>query len=340
MRTLLAALFGIAAALAHGVAQEVQITVPGNDGIVIGNSIAIQGTAIGGAGPVRVKLGPNSIDAPVAGGAWKVDALAVPSGLNNIEATFAGKTARVSLTKGASISARPRQKVRFVWNAGVDEVIKQTASGTLDATLTPAQLTTFAAAVRARAVAGFLRAYGNVDIELTETAGPDVHTISLLTNSGSIFGQSPFDFGNVVAGQTSQVWVGTYRDDMVERFVEWGPMKKNDPLGTRIIDVGESLARTSAHEFGHSLGMVGSGLPAEGGWMLGCDGGHSCDQVDDGFPPANRFDQGFHIMDPGGKTLNNARLAEAAPNQRTTPRKPAVFCNFDASYLSIIHHKQ
>jgi len=41
-------------------------------------------------------------------------------------------------------------------------------------------------------------------------------------------------------------------------------------------------------------------------------------------------------MDPGGKTLNHYRLAEAAPNTRGT-RTPSVFTAFDRSYLAVIH---
>jgi len=43
---------------------------------------------------------------------------------------------------------------------------------------------------------------------------------------------------------------------MTDRISEWGPMQKSDPVAVRIEDVGQALGRTSAHELGHSLGLV------------------------------------------------------------------------------------
>jgi hypothetical protein len=256
--------------------------------------------------------------------------------------------AHILATKGKDISKRPRQKVRFVWGAGVDAELDQIAAKTLNAALTPQQQAAFRLGVRTQTVVAFVRAYSDIDVEIVESDKdqPDVHTVQMMPNSGEIFGQSLYDCGNVDPHQNSEIWVGTYRSEMVDSFNSgtvtssgWGPMAKTDSWQVRMVDVGEALGRTSAHETGHSLGLVGSisGQPCD--WMRGCDGGHNCDQVDFDYPLARRFNNGWFVMDPGGKTKNNARLAEPSPTGRAVIRTPATFNAFNRSYFSIVHPK-
>ena len=70
--------------------------------------------------------------------------------------------------------------------------------------------------------------------------------------------------------------------------------------------------------------------------MRGCDGGHNCDVVDTTNPLAHRFDSGRFILDPGGKTLNHVRIAEASALVRGASRSPAVFNRFNRSYFAIV----
>jgi hypothetical protein len=268
-----------------------------------------------------------------------VASLQLNVGANVIEVGTADKTASVLVVRGSdNVARRPQQKVRFLWNEGVDEEIKKIAKLSLSAQLTDSELANFADAVKSRTVELFLGRYkGVADIAIVGAGDDDVHTISMMDVDDALFGQSPFDCGNLVARQTSEVHVGTYRRQMTANFDEWGPMQRSDPAAVRIEDVAQALGRTSAHEFGHSLGLVGGSGDRVCKWMDGCDGGHNCDALDARNPLADRFKDGWHIMDPGGKTENNARLAEPSPTRRSTPRRPAIFEPFSASYLKIIH---
>lgn len=265
----------LAALVALGRTEEITITSPVNDSIVTESTARIIGTTTGGAnsgGNVQVRIGQNTATALIANGKWEVPSIAIPNGLGIVEASFQGAIAKIAITRGRGLAAKPRQKVRFLWNTGVEGVLREIATGTLDATLTETQLATFADAVKSRAISAFLVAYQGINIEFVDPDGPDVHTISVLTNSGQIYGQSPLDFSNNTPKQTSEIWLGTYRDLMIgDHIQDWAPMQRSDSLAMRIIDIGEAMGRTCAHEFGHSLGLVGSGPAATGGWMLGCD---------------------------------------------------------------------
>jgi hypothetical protein len=161
--------------------------------------------------------------------------------------------------------------------------------------------------------------------------------------SDTLFGSSPFDCGSKTPRQTSEIHVGTYRSQMTKvndpaGFISgWGPMKRSDTIEARTEDAAQALGRTSSHEFGHSLGLTGGPTDSACQWMDGCDGGHNCDTFDANHPRADRFESGWHIMDPGGKTLNNTRISEPNSLQRTSTRKSPVFEAFSASYLRTVH---
>ena len=233
----------------------------------------------------------------------------------------------IVLTRGRPLISKPSQRVRLVWNATVDHKLKRLAQETLAIDLPEESLEIFPEVIRQQVPSVLERAFDGVaSIEWVEDDGDDVHSIHFLEFNGSIFGRSPADCGNRVAKQRSEIWVGTYREVMVDGIdipsgpLSWRPMDPDDDLSQRIDDVSEALGRTAAHELSHSLGLVGSSGTCS--WMRGCDDGHNCDQFDLDFDAADRFDRGRYIMDPGEKTTNHARLAEPNPNGRAAIRPP------------------
>ncbi len=321
------------------VCAEVKIDAPANDRLTMSSAINVAGSASPDGESVEVSVGgAPPLTASVAGGRWSIDNLNLVVGVNSIEARIQDKSDTVMVIRGGdNVEKRPPQKVFFLWNDGVDQELKKLAQGSLDAQLSESQLDTFVSRAKARAVEVFSAAYKSTDVQVVPAAGPDVHTISMMSIEDTLFGQSPPDCGNKKLKEISEVHVGTYRREMVKRFKDWGPMLKSDALPVRIEDVGQALGRTSAHEIGHSLGLVGGAGDTKCVWMDGCDDGHNCDSFDDTNALANRFDDGWHIMDPGGKTMHNARLAEPDADQRAAQRVPSNFEAFGASYLSVLH---
>jgi hypothetical protein len=99
-------------------------------------------------------------------------------------------------------------------------------------------------------------------------------------------------------------------------------------------DVAQALARTAAHELGHILGLVGESRDQVCRWMDGCEEHHTCPTLVDRGYETKRFDYGRHIMDPGGESLHNARIAEQVASQRSKPRVPATFDSLSMYYLA------
>lgn len=327
-------------ALAHTAqCADVKIEAPANDRVTMSSAINVEGSGAPDGASVEVSVGGAApLTAAVSGGRWSIDGLNLAVGVNLIEARIADKADTVIIVRGGdAIERRPPQKIRFLWNAAVDEELKKLAKGSLDAQISEADLGAFVSSVKTRAVEIFSAAYNLTDVRVVPDDGPDVHTISMLSIDDTLFGQSPFDCGNRKLKQTSKVHVGTYRRSMTDRFERWRPMRKSDALAVRIEDVAQALGRTSAHELGHSLGLVGGDGDSQCVWMDGCDSGHNCGSFDDLNARADRFDGGWHIMDPGGKTKDNARLAEPDPDQRSPARVPSKFEGFGASYLNIVH---
>jgi hypothetical protein len=341
-RGTLCALF-LASSLVGAAAEEVAITSP-KDELTLATSIVVEGTGDPDGATVKVKSGRFTAVAKVVAGRWSVPRVPLEIGLNTIEATIGEASAAAIAVRGNRIERRPTQFVRFIWSSEAESELKEIARKTLTTPLTEAQLGDFVANVKRRTVEVLERAYAGIaDVKVVEKSVPNTHTISVLDLSPDgrdLFGSSRGDCGNADLSQVTRVFAGQYRKSMTKHFDRWGPMRKDDPPEVRIEDLGQALGRTSAHELGHSLGLVRELNTQTVGvctWMNGCDGSHNCAAFDLDHPAANRFNDGWHIMDPGGTTLNNARLGEPSPNRRAASRTPAWFEPFSASYLRIIH---
>lgn len=323
-------------------AADVRILSPANDELVFDATIEVRGAASTDStdgGTVTLTVGETSFSATVQNGQWRVPNVALPSGLSILEAKVSNASNRVLVVRaGAALGPRPQQLTRFRWNAGVDDELRLIASGTLSSHFNDTQLQDFIDTIKRRVPEILVERYSGVaNVKLVGDEGPETHTIEMLSASNTLFGDSPPDCGSQIAGQTTRVFVGTYRDSMVTDFDLWGPMKKSDSLELRAEDVSHALGRTAVHELAHSLGLVGGGAADPCSWLDGCDLGHNCERFDDVHPEADRFDSGRYIMDPGPKTLNRTRLAELNSNARTSRRIPSHFNAFNKSYLRLVH---
>jgi len=329
-------------------AEEVKILSPSNDTIFLTDEMVISGTFKGGPAKFTLTVSdPEHPELPSSGvevsacpsGYWQGKIGKAKTGRILIVVKFGNAADSILLTRGSNIGRRHQQKVCFSWDAGADRELEKIANNTINRKLPQQVLTQFIQGVHDHTVLVFARAYASFDIEIVDSPGVDVHNIIMIKNASDVFGQTRFDCGNRDLEKTSEIWVGSYRLSMEgSRFERWGPMASTDSWRERMIDLGEAIGRTCAHELGHGLGLVGPSEDAQCGWMLGCDDGHNWDRIDRECPPAQRFHSGWCIMDPNGKSLNNARIAEPRPNQRST-RQPAAFNAFNRSYIHYIHPK-
>lgn len=326
----------------HAFADDVKIVDPENDAISAATTVTIRGTAVGnGTGPLTVTVRVGSaapLIVPVAAGVWQTD-INLANGTQIIEATLGSSSHDIVMTRIATpLIARPQQKLFIRWNAGVDDEIKKVAAGTLTPMPASAAQTQFASDVKTRVRDLIVeRFHGVANVKMVNPLVADAHVIDMLPIADNLFGQSPYDCGNAVSGERSEIHVGTYRALMINDLTNqdrtgWGPMAKTDSIATRVEDLSQAIARTAVHETTHSLGLVGESNCA---WMQGCDGGHNCDAFDHSLV-SKRFDDGWFIMDPGGKTLNNARIAEPSTSGRAAMRQPAIFNSFDRSYFKFV----
>jgi hypothetical protein len=172
------------------------------------------------------------------------------------------------------------------------------------------------------------------------------------------------DFNNRNKTQIARVFVGNFKQVMVDQNQLLGATAAlaTDSLQQRAEQVSNALGRTAVHEVAHTLGLVSQGnlvtelavsqgidpglaqfiaallgIPNPLPELQGCRQAHNCPTVDANNPLADRFGDGFFIMDPGELVPLFARIGFAAPNSRAQ-RLPR-FNNFNASYLRIIHPK-
>jgi hypothetical protein len=322
--------------------SELTIERPANDSIVATPTVDLEGTLVStGGGPTAVTvivLGGRTVQAQVSGDRWAATGVPLAGTAQRIAVRSQGVTRELLVTRAEGVAPRPRQRIRIEWALGCDAELERIARETLDAALLDAEVATFVSGVKTRFTLLLLERYAELDLELTASpAGADVHTIRMLPVAPGAFGHSPYDCGNRQLVQQSDVYVGYFRDSMVGDFPVWVPMSRQDPLEVRMEDVAQAMARTAAHELGHSLGLVGRRAGPQCAWMEGCQGGHNCPDLDASRPLADRFDDGRFVMDPGFETEFYSRIAEWFPDERGSSRAPSEFNAFSRSYLSLIH---
>ena len=327
-------------------AAELTIDKPLGDTVVTAPKIQFEGGGMPNGAIVTVSVNGKSFKGLVVNRRWSVPDVELAVGASRAKVVIGDKTQEILVTLGADgIAPRSPQLVYFNWTSGAEEQLKALASQSLAPSPGVGDLAGFVGKVKQRVPQIFSAIYEKVaNVRVVSANGPNVHEIQMMPADDSLLGLTLQDCGNAKPKQTSEIHVGTLRNHMSGRndpngfIVGWGPMKRSDSLDTRVEDVSQALGRTAAHEMGHALGLVGQ---KEGEttcvWMNGCGGDHNCEAFDHAhWGLANRYQFGWHVMDDGLNTLNNARLAERNARQRTA-RNPAAFEPFGASYLRIIH---
>jgi hypothetical protein len=274
---------------------------------------------------------------------WTYNSVALNNGVN----LLSGSTFRVSggffvfgtipqfiYEKKTDLASQGQQKVFLDWSdAGIDDQIKAIAVHTLTGPLSAADQNAFVAGVKDKVASFFTSAYSGQNVVLVAADGPDVHRVFYHgEDSCDLYGSSPLDYKNLNKHQVSNVYIGSFKCTVVDddELLTSTPALLSDTMATRIADIGIFIGRTTAHEVGHSLGLV-----AEGDTLLhGCEGGHNCEAYDNA-NPADRFDIGHHIMDPGPKSELFARIGQA--NATTRQSQTPIFEAYGKSYLEIIH---
>jgi hypothetical protein len=327
-------LFATAAAKA-----DLTITDPRHDALQTDPTITVRGTSDSDE-PVEVSIGQDAVTVDVVNGKWSAD-LTLFAGLNAVTASSGGEEQVVLVTFAADmmfIESRS-QTVLLRWSDAATEELKKIAVGTRQATLTPQQQNTFANSVKDRTRAFIAEDFSRFAVEIVETDEErtvDTHEISFVSQALPLtYGLSPHDCLNNLPQEKSKVYVGTFRDEMVNEFAQWAPMRKSDSIDERIDDVAYALARTASHELGHSLGLVTNKSTSSCGWMGGCQLHHSCESEPHAL--AQRFAHGRYIMDRGDLAKGYARIAEAKPQERSLDRMPAIFNTMNSDYLLELH---
>lgn len=319
-----------------GGGTSLTVNRPTPDAVVTGAAVTISGTSA--ATSVTLQSGTALSSVAVIDNRWSFAAVPIAPGLNTLTISDGNEPLTVFITRGTGIAARPQQKVRFVWEEGSDDVLRGIASGTLDRQLDDLSLDRFVRDVKTLTAEVFSRAYdGIADIRLVPDDADDVHTVRFLAIDEDVFGLTLTDCGNADLHGHTRVFVGTYRRLLVGHLDQWPPMAAGDEMDVRIRDMAEALGRTAAHEVGHGVGLVVDDGQSPCNWMNGCSLNHSCATFQSLHPGIRRFANGGFIMDAGDETMNHARLAEPGEDGRAQRRRPSVFCDFDRSYLGVIH---
>ena len=335
------ATLGLLLLLSTATTAFAQLTIqePRNDSLTSESMISVGGTGASNA-VVRVRVGNKpAVSAEVDGPLWSANVV-LADGLNEVIVTSGQKTETVLVTRATMFVEPKRQKVFLRWSAAATEKVKEIAVGTRTATLTPQNQVVFANSVKQRTRAIIAQNFSQFGIDIVDAVAEgdeETHTIDFLPDAWSkTYGNSPHDCLNSKPKQTSNVYVGTFRNEMVNHFDDWKPMAKSDPIERRIFDVAHALARTASHELGHSLGLVTPDGPSTCAWMLGCDSNHTC-QNPLSLPLARRFADGRYIMDAGNLAKEFTRIGEKNAQARVTPRVPATFNAMNTNYLLLIH---
>jgi hypothetical protein len=322
-------------------AQGLRITDPHTDALST-RPLTVRGTAPVGTRAVEISIGEHTTTVSVEDGKWTVK-LEPGVGTHLVEVRVNDRVDRILVTIAPQIFApRKRQNVRIAWTPGAERQLADIADKTLatlsrDPKARQMQIEAFVIGAKHRVTAILVGVYKGLAIDFDSVPpGAEQHKIIMLESSSSmIFGQSQYDCENAKYADESEVWVGSIRKSMVNQFVKWSPMSRDDALPTRIDDVAHVIARTAAHELGHSLGLVGSDGACS--WMGGCEGNHNCESFDAKYSGlAKRFGGGRFIMDSGEQTPHGLRLGEPLSRVRSVAREPAELNGFDRSYLGLV----
>lgn len=328
------------------------VTSPTIDTIVTTSPIKVEGniSEFNAAGSFvanhdgNVRLNVNGINLPsvtTVSKAWKYDRVNLNIGVNRIRGTteragpVTGVIPEFIIERKTDLSSRGEQKVYFDWSdAGIDTMLKNMATHTLEPDPGAADLNSFVTQVKSGVENFVKKAYTGITITVVAASGAEVHTIKFYGNSYNrcgLYGVSDADYKNATKQQTSSIYIKAFECKVADdnALLTSTPAKTTDTMATRVTDIATFIGRTAAHEFGHSLGLV-----AESALLHGCDGWHNCDAYDTA-NPADRFDSGHYIMDPGLKSVLYARIGQA--NATTRKSQPPKFNAYNRSYLDIIH---
>jgi hypothetical protein len=292
------------------------ITLPRQDSLTTSSVISVSGTASDETVVVRIEgLEDEAVAQVNNNGKWSVN-LTLAEGLNEVTASSGSQKQRVLVTL-TTMSVQPkRQKVLLRWSPATTEELKGIVVGTRQGPpLSSPKQNAFAESVKKSTRAFIAQNFSlfAIDIVDSDTESDDkTHIIDFVPDVHPLtYGESQHDCRNSVPNQTSKVFVGTFRDEMVNKFSNWAPMAKSDSFDRRVKDVAYALARTASHELGHSLGLVTENESSACGWMDGCDLNHTC-RYSSPHLLAHRFADGRYIMDDGVGERVHADRREAA----------------------------
>lgn len=327
-------------------AAEVRIIQPSNDVIVTSNKIDIRGTGSPDGATVNVKVGSVPFKPIVSLGKWEIRGVSLNEGKSVIVANLAASSHSILVIKPPlELVRRPTRSVFFDWRPGVDSALIEIANKTLSKSIPPERERAYVNKIMELVSKIFAAAYKGVDIVMASSGNPPATIIQIVPESSvdNYFGltSGSLDCGDEIPTKYITLFVGTFLERITELgkgakgdVLGWEPMKIDDSLETRAEDIAYALGRTSVHEVGHSLGLVGENACK---WMDGCNGSHLCPTFNSTFPFVERYGGGFHIMDGGSDTPPFARIAAHSISIRGPSRKPSIFEPFSSSYLMITH---
>jgi hypothetical protein len=317
-------------------ADAIQIISPSDDVICRSPMVTVSGTATGSVVALLVD-GQPICAVSVLAGRW-TSTMQTAMGTHEVKATCGASSNAILLTlPPETLAARSQQKVRFEWLPSAEQMLAAIAADTLEPPPNKSDVAMMIDTVKNRVPTMFMEHYKGIgNIVLVDTAGDDVHTVEMNGKCDENFGVTDFDCGNTIAKQRSSIHVGTYYASMTEDVDSWLPMRTHDSWRVRAEDLARCLGRTSAHEVGHGLGLVGGRTTCT--WMSGTTDFHNNANFGRTFGRrGTRYKHGWYIMDAGaGFTDNAARLGEDQAPARASKRRPSIFNSFSSSYLRIV----
>ena len=130
------------------------------------------------------------------------------------------------------------------------------------------------------------------DLEVVDQNGNDCHVLRFLSVGEDHYGAyTGSGFNGGIPGHVAEIYIGAFYNSLrtPERMQLWRPMSQGDTPQQRVIDLGEAIGRTAAHELGHIFHLVSRGWMPKHHW-------HN-PVVVNGAPTITRFGNGKFIMD-------------------------------------------